>query len=69
MKEEKLDLQSVIEERNRITWCFGTPLELTRLLATDKTDHRSWMEKAYKGMLHDAGVVDECCRRFEKEFS
>lgn len=68
MKEE-LDLHSVIEERNRITWCFDTPLEFTRLLATDKTDHRHWMEEVYHGMLHDAGVVDECCRRFEREFS
>ena len=66
--KEKLDLHEVIRERNRITWCSDTPLEYTRLLATDKTDHRIWIEKAYKGMLHEAGVVDECCRRFEKEF-
>lgn len=64
----KTNLEKVVRERNRITWCFDTPLEYTRLLGTDKTDHRHWMEKAYKGMLHDAGVVDECCRRFKREF-
>ncbi len=38
------------------------------LLPFDVVMHRNELEKVYKGMLHEAGVIDDCCRRFEKTF-
>jgi len=64
----KINLENILAERYRIMSSFSTPIEKTALLATDITDHRYWMEKVYHGMLHEAGVSDGCCRRFEKMF-
>ena len=44
------------------------PVHQTPLLGTDTTDHRCQVEKVYKGMLHEACVIDDCCRRFERTF-
>ena len=65
---KKLDLENIIPERNQIIRSFPTPIEKTSLLATDISDHRLWLEKVYRELLHDAGVIDDCCRRFESMF-
>ena len=63
------DLSLEIAERHRITNSFPPPIPRTGLVATDITDHRYWLEKVYsKLFIVEAGVVDECCRRFEREF-
>ena len=64
----KLNIEDVLNERNKIVHSFCVPLQQSRLIPTDITDHRSQVEKVYKGMLHEACVIDDCCRRFEKTF-
>ncbi len=67
----KLDLTTVVSERNRIINSFTVPVEHTLLVATetDTADHRYWLEKVYsKLFIVEAGVVDDCCRRLEREF-
>ena len=55
-------------ERNHIVNSFCVQLRHSQLLATDIADHKSQVEKVYKGMLHEARVIDDCCRRFERTF-
>jgi len=64
----KINLKSAISERYKIANSFPAPITFTALIATDITDHRHSMEKIYCRLLHDAGTVDECCRRFERAF-
>lgn len=47
---------------------FCIPLQRTPLFATDLTDHKCQIEMVYKGMLHEACVIDDCCRRFKEAF-
>jgi len=58
--------EDIISERNQIMSGFCVPLQNTPLFATDRTDHRCQLEKVYKGMLREACVIDDCCRRFER---
>lgn len=62
----KIDLKRAFRERNRIIWLSLAPIEFTEMTKDDVKEHRFWLEKIYRGLLHDTGVVDECCRRFEK---
>lgn len=64
----KLNIENVLDERNKIVNSFCMPMEHSRLIATDITDHKFQIYKVYKGMLHEACVIDDCCRRFEKMF-
>ena len=60
--------KDIIIERGRIARSFPAPIPFTKLVATDKADHRDLVEKVYKGMLREAGVIDECCERFDRTF-
>ncbi len=60
--------EDIFWERNQIVDSFDTPLRRTLLIPTDMADHKCQVEKVYKQMLHEASVIDECCRRFEKMF-
>lgn len=64
MKLNKKD----ICERKAIAGSSGIPLRHTPLVKSDIADHKSHIEKVYKEMLHEACVVDDCCRRFEIMF-
>ena len=64
MKLNKDDLL----ERNRIVNSFCVPLRHIPLVTSDMADHKRQMEKVYKGMLREARVIDDCCRRFENMF-
>jgi len=46
--------------------CF--PLRHTPLITSDIADHKRRVEKVYKELLHEACVIDDCCRRFERMF-
>ena len=63
----KLNIKD-ISERNRIVNSFCIPLRHTPLFASDIADHKYQIEKVYKGLLREACVIDDCCRRFEKMF-
>ena len=63
----KLNIED-FSERNRIVNSFCIPLRHIPLITSDIADHKCWIEKVYKGMLREASVVDDCCRRFEKIF-
>lgn len=58
----------VILERKAIAGISCFPLRHTPLVTTDVADHKCHIEKVYKELLHEACVVDDCCRRFEKMF-
>lgn len=60
--------EDIFCERNSIVNSFLIPLRQSQLIPTDITDHKSQVEKVYNGMLHEACVIDDCCRRFEKTF-
>lgn len=64
----KLNIEDVLEERSRIVNSFCVPITYTRLIATDITDHKYQIWKVYQGMLREACVTDDCCRRFERMF-
>ncbi len=64
----KLDLESAVIERNQITGSFSTQISPTSMIATDKTDHGFWVQKVYRGLLHEKSVIEECYRRFKKTF-
>lgn len=63
-----MKLEDILEQRKNIMGSLHTPVQQTPLFGTDITDHRHQIEKVYKGMLHEACVIDNCCRRFEKMF-
>lgn len=63
----KLNKEDILE-RNRIVNSFRIPVRHTPLVPTDMADHKCWIEKVYKGMLREACVIDDCCRRFERIF-
>ena len=69
MSKKKIELNSTdISERRQIISSFCEQMQHTALLATDISDHKCQLEKVYKQMLHEAGVIDECRRRFERMF-
>lgn len=55
-------------ERNHIANGDYIPLQHTPLVATDIADHKRQLERVYEGMLREASVIDDCCRRFEIMF-
>lgn len=63
----KID-EEIISERKRIMGGFNVPLQYTPLFATDRSDHKCQLEKAYKEMLHEVSAIDDCSRRFEAMF-
>ncbi|HEB31335.1 MAG TPA: hypothetical protein ENI15_10740 [Spirochaetes bacterium] len=63
-----LDLENAVIERNKITYSFPVVMEKSLLISTDRTDHRFWIQKVYKSLLHENCVIDECDRRFENTF-
>ena len=64
----KFNIEDVLAERNGIVNSFCMPIGHSLLIATDITDHKHQVEKAYEGMLHEACVIDDCCRRFKRTF-
>lgn len=64
----KLDVEDILSERKGIAYILCTPTRHIPLVASDEADHKHQIEKVYKGMLHEACVIDDCCRRFEKMF-
>lgn len=64
----KID-DNLLEERIGIAnMHFCAPLELTELNQIDLCLHKSDIKKVYKGMLREACVIDDCCRRFKRMF-
>ena len=63
----KLNVED-ISERKGIAAGFCIPLRHTPLIASDKVNHKFQLEEVYKGMLREACVIDDCCRRFEIMF-
>lgn len=63
----KLNTKDILE-RKGIANSFCIPLGHTPLVATDIADHKRQLEKVYEGMLREASVIDDCCRRFEIMF-
>lgn len=57
-----------ILERKIIAGSFCIPLRHIPLVTSDIADHKSHVEKVYRGMLREADVVDKCCWRFERIF-
>ncbi len=57
-----------ITERINIEANFRIPVRHTPLVASDMADHKCRLEEIYKGMLREACVIDDCCRRFEIMF-
>ena len=64
----KLNIEDVLRERNSIVNSFSIPLRHRPLVAGDMADHKCRVEKVYRGMLHEACVIDDCCRRFKRTF-
>ena len=63
----KLNVDDILERKNiAANVCY--PLRHIPLVTSDISDHKCWLEKVYKGMLREACVIDDCCRRFEKMF-
>ncbi len=60
--------KDIFSERNRIINKFCLGLGYAPLNPHDIADHRCQLEKVYKGMLHEACVIDDCCRRFKRTF-
>jgi hypothetical protein len=60
--------EEYILERNQIISNFKIPLRHTPLIRSDISGHKNQIENVYKGMLHEACVIDDCCRRFERMF-
>lgn len=56
------------ERVNIASWDFYGPLSFTDLAVTDVDDHKFSIEQIYQGMLREVSVVDDCCRRFERQF-
>ena len=60
--------QEYFSERNKKSRGFSESVRQTPLTSMDIIDHRHWIEEAYKGMLREACVPDDCCQRFERTF-
>jgi len=60
--------KNLAERMNIASWDFYGPLRFTDLAVTDIDDHKLSVERVYRGMLREAGVVDDCSRRFEQMF-
>jgi len=63
----KLD-RDIFGERNQIINSSALPFINNPLTSYDITVHKWEIEKVYKGMLHEACVIDDCCRRFKRTF-
>ena len=63
------DLAHIISERNEIATSFPSPIEFTKLLSTDITDHLYWLRRAYVGKPREGNVVRKCGRRFSAEYN
>ena len=63
----EIDLGHIMERIN-IEAKFCIQLRHIPLVTSDIADHKCQIEKVYKGMLREACVVDDCCRRFEIMF-
>lgn len=62
------DINIKSERMNISSWDFYALLQATELNETDIADHESQVEAAYKGMLHEVSVIDDCRRRFNRTF-
>ena len=60
--------KDLAERVNIASWDFYEDLRFTELAVTDIDDHRFSVERVYRGLLREAGVIDDCCRRFERQF-
>lgn len=60
--------KKLAERMNIASWDFYRPLGFTDLAVTDIDDHKFSVEQVYRGMLREVSVVDDCCRRFERQF-
>ena len=63
-----LGIKALSERMNISGWDFYAPLQVTELNEMDMADHKCRLEEVYKGMLREACVIDDCCRRFENMF-
>ena len=62
-------MNKILAERMNIaSWDFYGPLRFTDLVVTDIDDHKFSVEQVYQGMLREVSVVDDCRRRFERQF-
>lgn len=61
-----MKLNTDIPERNRII--NGVFNESDSLTETDTAYHRYSILEAYRLLLHERSVIDDCCRRFERTF-
>ena len=64
----EINLEHIIQERKNIAVSFRIPLRHIPLIKTDMDDHKRQIEKVYNGMLREACVIDDCCRRFKMMF-
>jgi len=63
----KLNIDDILERKNiAANVCYS--LRHIPLVTSDMADHKCWVEKVYKGMLHEVSVIDDCCRRFDLTF-
>lgn len=64
-----IDLEKAVFERKRITQSFHTPIEDTKLLATDISDHNLKLDEVFKDILCGPAVIELARERFMKEFT
>jgi len=60
--------KKLAERINIASWDFYGPLRFTDLAVTDIDDHKFSVEQVYQGMLREISIVDDCRRRFERQF-
>lgn len=61
-----MNLNKDIPERNRIM--YGVFNESETMTETDVAYHRQVVSEAFKCLLHERSVIDDCVQRFKKTF-
>ena len=60
--------KKLAERMNIASWDFYGPLRFTDLAVTDIDDHEFSVQQVYQGMLREVSVINDCRRRFERQF-